>query len=91
MINPFAARQVLTVGLVLVAIVSGADGAARDRAVHDPAPPDYCKQDADWYLCQHGQEPSRTVSPTAAPAPSGQRRVESRGPERATTSASVPR
>ncbi len=91
MINPFAARQVLTVGLVLVAIVSGANGSAGDRAADDPAPPEYCKQDSDWYLCQHSQEPSGTVPPTAAPAPSGQRRVGSRGPERATTSASLPR
>lgn len=90
MVNSFAARQVLSVGLVLVAIVSGANGAARERAGHDPTPPDYCKQDPDWYLCQHNKGPSRTVPPTAAPAershPAG-----SREPERATTSGSLPR
>jgi hypothetical protein len=88
--NPLPARQVLTVGLFLVAIVSGATGAGRDLAVaggaDDPAPPEYCKQDSDWYLCQHNQEPS--VPPTTAPS---QDPVGSRGPERATTVGSLPR
>lgn len=95
MTNPFAARRVLTVGLILGAIVAGANGAGQQCAAAsgpaDPAPPDYCKQDPDWYLCRHNHEPPRTVPPTVAPAPMTYLRVGTRGPERATTSGSVPR
>jgi hypothetical protein len=45
-----------------------------------PPPPDYCKQDSDWYLCQHHQEPPRT-SPATAEAD----RADIRTADRATT------
>jgi hypothetical protein len=92
--KPFGVRRALSVGLILVAITPAANSAVQDLAAvgpADPAPPDYCKQDPDWYLCRHGDEPSRTPPPTAASAPPSQARAAIRGPDRATTIGSLPR
>ena len=53
-------------------------------ATGDSSPPDYCRQDPDWYLCQHHHEPSRT-----GPATPELDRTGNRGPNLAATVWSV--
>jgi hypothetical protein len=71
-LNPLA----LTLVVSLIAVV---------RAGDDP-PPDYCKQDPDWYLCQHYHQRPRSAAPAAEVDPTG-----NRDPGPATTAWSAPR
>jgi hypothetical protein len=64
-LNPLA----LTLAVALIAVV---------RAGDDP-PPDYCKQDPDWYLCQHYHQRPRSATPAAEVDRTGNRDPDTSG------------
>jgi hypothetical protein len=79
--------RVLSGGLVLLGLL-GSPGAGGGRDLAEDPPPDYCKQDGDWVLCQHHHEPDRKPQPRDELPPA---QARTHGPDRATVLGSLPR